>query len=59
MFFEAVNATFASGWVSAPQGQLPAGVEKVHMPWLFAPVIRRLLCTSANPTLVEGEFQVA
>jgi hypothetical protein len=59
MFLEAVKETLARGWVSDPQGQLPAGVENVHMPWLFAPVIRRLLCTSANPELVEGAFQVA
>ena len=56
---DAVNATFASGWVNAPHGQVPAGEEKVHMPWLFAPVMRRLLCTSANPAGTDGSFQVA
>ena len=38
MSLAALNATFANGWLIAPQGQLPLGVEKVHMPWLFAPV---------------------
>lgn len=59
MFLEAVIETLARGWVSDPQGQLPAGLEKLHMPWLFAAVIRRLLCTSENPAPVEGAFQVA
>src|SRR5580692_715803 len=59
MSLDALNDTFASGWVSAPHGQVPAGVENVHMPWLVAPVMCRLLCTSENPAVDEGAFQVA
>src|SRR5580692_8444496 len=59
MSLDALNETFASGWVSAPHGQVPAGEEKLHMPWLVAPVMRRLLCTSENPAVDEGAFQVA
>ena len=59
MSLDAVNDTFASGWVSAPHGQVPAGVENVHMPWLVAPVMCRLLCTSENPAVDDGAFQVA
>ena len=55
----AVNATLANGWVSAPHGQLPAGFEKVHMPWLRPSVMRRLLCTSEKPAGREGSFHVA
>ena len=39
-------------------GSRPAS-ENVHIPWLVAPVIRRLLCTSANPAVDDGAFQVA
>lgn len=65
-FLAALTATFARGWVRAPHGHEPAGEEKVHMPWLALvapPVagsdIRRLLCTSENPSPPEGAFHVA
>src|ERR1700733_1533005 len=59
MSVDAVKDTFASGWVSAPHGQVPVGVENVHMPWLVAPVMCRLLWTSENPAADDGAFQVA
>ena len=59
MWSAAVKETLACGSVSRPHGHVPAGFENEHMPWLSAPVMCRLLCTSAKPVGADGAFQVA